>query len=94
MQFLYLPPSAALLFCDKSVEIIIREEDKEYSHVDNHCLEIDSTTRDDYIQGLKELGRGKIPLQQLWDSCSQNRESVLSGETPGQIAPFASSSDI
>ena len=48
----------------------------------------------DYIQGLKELRRGKIPLQQLWDSCSQNRESVLSGETPGQIAPFASSSDI
>lgn len=40
MQFLNCPPSAVLLLCDVSVEIIIPEEDKEYDHVDNHCLEI------------------------------------------------------
>ena len=41
MQFLYCPPSAVLLLCDVCVEIIIPEEDKEYDHVDNHCLKID-----------------------------------------------------
>ena len=41
MQFLNCPPSAVLLLCDISVEIIIPEEDKEYDHVDNHCLKND-----------------------------------------------------
>ena len=52
MQFLYRPPSAVLLLCDVSVEIIIPKEDKEYNHVNNHCLEsgnlkINLITRDD-----------------------------------------------
>ena len=89
VQFLNCPPSAVLLLCDVSVEIIIPEEDKKDDHIDNHCLNINLTSWDKrYLKWVK------IPLRPLWDSCSRNKESARSGETPAQIAPSASSSDI